>query len=29
MDAECGDDLDPADFLTPDAVTSGNIQVKE
>ena len=27
--AECGDDLDPADFLSSDEVTSGNIQVKE
>ena len=27
--AECGDDLDPSDFLSNDEVTSGNIQVKE
>ena len=29
LTAECGDDLDPADFLSADNVTSGNIQVKE
>lgn len=27
--AVCGDDLAPADFLSNDEVTSGNIQVKE